>query len=136
MTSYISVGLRSLVFERSGGRCEYCKIKDSDTFFGCQIDHIIAEKHGGETVESNLAFTCACCNRFKGTDIGSIAEFTGELVRFFNPRVDDWADHFHVDDFQILPFTPIGEVTCRILRFNSPERISEREAIGKSGFHG
>ncbi len=69
MTSYIPAELRRLVAERAAGRCEYCRIKDSDTFYGCQIDHIIAEKHDGETVESNLAFTCTYCNRFKALPI-------------------------------------------------------------------
>ena len=69
MTSYISSELRRLVIERAGGRCEYCRISESDTFYGCQIDHIIAEKHQGATIESKLALTCAYCNRYKGTDI-------------------------------------------------------------------
>ncbi len=89
MTSYIPVDLRRLVIERAAGRCEYCRIRESDTFYGCQIDHIIAEKHSGATVESNLAYTCAFCNRFEGADIGSIAKSTGEFVRFFNPRSDN-----------------------------------------------
>jgi hypothetical protein len=59
MTSYISSDLRRLVIERAAGRCEYCRIRESDTFYGCQIDHIIAEKHHGATIESNLALTCA-----------------------------------------------------------------------------
>lgn len=32
--------------------------------------------------------------------------------------------------FEILPLTPIGETTSTILRFNDPDRILEREAIG------
>lgn len=130
MTSYISSDLRQLVIERAAGRCEYCRINESDTFYGCQIDHIIAEKHHGATIESNLALTCAYCNRYKGTDIGSIAKSTGEYVRFYNPRTDNWFEHFRFVSFEILPLTPIGETTSTILRFNDPDRILEREAIG------
>lgn len=43
-----------------------------DTYFGCQVDHIISEKHGGATEEHNLAYACSYCNRNKGSDIGSI----------------------------------------------------------------
>ncbi|MFM9061683.1 MAG: HNH endonuclease [Pirellula sp.] len=118
--------------ERAGGRCEYCRILESDTFYGCQIDHIIAEKHHGVTVESNLALTCAYCNRYKGTDIGSIAKSTGQYVRFFNPRTDHWFEHFRFVRFEILPLTPIGETTSTILRFNDPDRVFEREAIGET----
>jgi hypothetical protein len=33
-------------------------------------------------------------------------------------------------NFEIVPLTPIGETTCTILKFNDPDRILEREAIG------
>ncbi len=32
MTSYSSSDLRRLVIERAAGRCEYCRIRESDTF--------------------------------------------------------------------------------------------------------
>jgi hypothetical protein len=133
MTSYISSEFRRLVIERAAGRCEYCRIRESDTFYGCQIDHIIAVKHSGATIESNLVLTCAFCNRYKGTDIGSITKSTGEYVRFYNPRTDQWQDHFRFVDFEIRPLTPIGETTCSILRFNDPDRVLEREAINDIG---
>jgi len=94
-----------------------------------QVDHVVAEKHGGETVVDNLALACTFCNRFKGTDLGSMSESTGQLVRFFNPRTDVWADHFTNVNFQILPKDPIGEVTVRILQFNLEERVFERAII-------
>lgn len=53
MTSYVSAEFRRLVLERSGNRCEYCLIHSDDTIFGCQVDHIIAEKHFGETNTDN-----------------------------------------------------------------------------------
>jgi hypothetical protein len=130
MTTYISSDLRRLVTERAAGQCEYCRVRDSDTFYGCQIDHIIAEKHYGATIKNNLALTCAYCNRYKGTDIGSIAKSTGEYVRFYNPRIDNWHEHFRFVNFEILPLTPIGEATSSILRFNDADRILERAAIG------
>lgn len=130
MTSYISSDLRRLVIERAAGRCEYCRIREADTFYGCQIDHIIAEKHHGSTIESYSALTCAYCNRYKGTDIGSIAKSTGEYVRFYNPRTDNWLEHFCIVRFEILPLTPIGETFSMILRFDDPDRILERKAIG------
>ena len=132
MTSYISAELRRIAIERAAGRCEYCRIRETDTFLGCQIDHIIAEKHKGETTAENLAFTCAFCNRHKGSDIGSIAQSTGEFTRFYNPRTDSWNDHFEFSDFVIKPISPIGETTASILQFNNEERLLERRAIGDS----
>ena len=132
MTTYIPADIRRTVIERASSRCEYCLILETDTFCGCQIDHIISEKHGGKTIESNLAFTCTYCNRFKGSDIGSIADSTDEFTRFFSPRTDKWNEHFRWDDFRVVPLTPIGETTSNILQFNDPDRILERRAIGEA----
>jgi hypothetical protein len=49
MTSYVSVDLRRLVQLRASHLCEYCLIHEGDTYFGCQVDHVIAEKHGAAT---------------------------------------------------------------------------------------
>ena len=70
--SHISVPLRRRIRERSRGLCEYCLISEKDTFFPHEPDHIIAEKHGGETASENLALACFDCYRFKGTDIASL----------------------------------------------------------------
>lgn len=132
MSSYVAAELRRLVAERAEHLCEYCLIHEDDTYFGCEIDHIISEKHGGPTVAENLALACVFCNRSKGTDIGSIVPATGEFRRFFDPRRDQWSDHFRLDDpgMEILALTAIGDVTTRILSFNHPDRILERRALG------
>ena len=70
MSSYVSAELRRLVASRANGLCEYCLIHESDAYLGCQVDHIISEKHGGPTESANLAYACACCNRAKGRDPG------------------------------------------------------------------
>lgn len=126
---YIDVQLRNLVAERAQYFCEYCLIHESDTYLGCEIDHIISLKHGGITDESNLAYSCSFCNRHKGSDVGSISLKSNELIRFYNPRKDFWAEHFQLDGSSIQPLTKIGEVTCRILLLNSLERIIERESL-------
>ena len=90
MTIYVPTELRRFVAERAYHVCEYCLIHEEDTYFGCQIEHIIAEKHGGQTTENNLAYACAACNRAKGSDIGSQTRRTHIFTRFFNPREDCW----------------------------------------------
>ncbi|HWP43715.1 MAG TPA: HNH endonuclease signature motif containing protein [Blastocatellia bacterium] len=129
MSSYISEDLRHLVAHRADYLCEYCPVHEDDTFFGCQVDHIISLKHGGSTEPDNLAYACVFCNRYKGSDIASIATTSGSLVRFFNPRIDRWSDHFRLKGSMIEPLTEVGEATARILRFNSVERTLEREAL-------
>lgn len=89
--TYIPAALRRLVAERAQYRCEYCGIREADTAFGCQVDHIIAEKHRGRTEESNLAYACGFCNQSKGSDIASLlSPDTIEIIRFFHPRRDRW----------------------------------------------
>lgn len=133
MTSYVSAEVRRLVEARANRLCEFCLIHEDDTFLGCQVDHIIAEKHGGPTDPENLSYSCTFCNRAKGTDIGSIAPSTGEFTRFFNPRVDRWSDHFKLSGIVIKPISTVGEATVRILEFNEPNRILEREALQQIG---
>ncbi len=127
-STYINAQLRRLVTERAGNACEYCRIHADDTFYGCQIDHIISEKHGGLTEAGNLALSCMLCNLHKGSDIASVSD-GGELARFFDPRKDEWDEHFVLDGAVIKTSTAIGEVTARILRFNSEERQIERIAL-------
>ena len=129
MTSYVRTDLRQLVEARAHHLCEYCLIHEDDTYLGCQVDHIISEKHGGTTEADNLAYACTFCNRSKGTDIGSKALSTGQFTRFFNPRTDRWGDHFELNGALIEARSPIAETTAAILRFNHPDRVLERESL-------
>lgn len=133
MTSYVSAELRRLVLHRAEQLCEYCLIHEADTFYGCQVDHIISEKHGGPTHEDNLALACTFCNRFKGSDIGSIVWSTGTFSRFFNPRLDRWSDHFALNGVTIIALSAVGEVTARILDFNGKDRLLERQILQAIG---
>jgi len=132
MARWISAELRQTVADRAKQLCEYCLIAEANTFYGCEVDHIISLKHGGSTEPDNLAYACALCNRAKGSDVGSIAT-SGEFTRFFNPRTDHWSEHFRLDGAIIQPITPIGEVTARILSFNESARIHEREELMRFG---
>lgn len=100
---YLAPELRKLVAKRANYLCEYCLMSEKERPIGCQIDHIVSLKHGGENSEENLAYACLPCNLNKGTDLGSINRKTGELVRFFNPRRDQWSEHFCLKDGRIKP---------------------------------
>jgi hypothetical protein len=133
MADDISQPLRREVAERAGLRCEYCLMPEIELFAGCEVDHIISRKHGGLTHSANLASSCERCNRAKGTDIGSISGRAQQFLRFFNPRIDRWHDHFRLDGAKIEPLTDIGEITARLLRFNVPDRLLQREALQRIG---
>lgn len=125
--TYIPAALRNLVYERAGGCCEYCLISETVTFATHHIDHIIAEKHGGQTVEENLALSCALCNKYKGSDLTSIDDETGEIVRLFNPRTDAWSEHFKIGNGTFIGLTTNARATIRLLQINNSARIEERK---------
>ncbi len=129
-TTYIAADLRRRVVARAKAHCEYCRIPEDATVNGCEVDHIIAEKHDGPTTEDNLAYACFFCNRNKGSDLGSHRPNTHEFVRFYNPRIDRWEDHFGFDvndPITVVALTEIGEATTRIFGFNDPNRLQERQ---------
>jgi len=127
--------LRRLVFERAAGRCEYCLLPQAVVVYRHEPDHIIPRQHGGRTEADNLALACTRCNRYKGPNVGSFDPQTGDLVPFYNPRTQVWQDHFELDGPVIRPLTPQGRVTVKILRFNDPARIEEREQIMAAGLY-
>lgn len=127
-TTYISAELRRQVIGEAENICEYCLIHEDDTFFGCHVDHIISEKHGGLTTADNLAFACSVCNLRKGSDIASLTS-SGILTRLYNPRIDIWSQHFALLRAVIEPLTDIGEVTESLLQLNISERILERQEL-------
>ena len=129
MGTYISVELRRRVQNRAGGVCEYCLIPESIAFVPHEIDHVIAQKHGGLTEFENLAVCCAICNKHKGSDLTSIDPETGEITPLYNPRQDRWIEHFMLRGAAILPLTAKGRVTVRLLQFNTTERTEERALL-------
>jgi len=66
MTTRPTAELRRQVVERAGHCCEYCLLPQELAASTPQVDHVIAEKHGGQTVIENLALSCTVCNRRKG----------------------------------------------------------------------
>ncbi len=56
--TYIPDELRRLITERASNRCEYCLMSNDVYILQHEIDHIYAEKHGGETVDENLCLSC------------------------------------------------------------------------------
>ena len=113
------------VRERARERCD-------ETPF--QIDHVIAKKHGGKTVPSNLAYACYHCNLHKGPNIASLdPPGTGELVRLFNPRTDDWSEHFEWHGAEIHGRTSIARATILVLNMNDPAAVAVRVSLMTEG---
>jgi hypothetical protein len=141
--SSLTAALRRLVRERAELRCEYCLLAEDDAYLPHEPDHVIAVKHGGVTDASNLALACFDCNRYKGSDIASVDPHDGRLTPLFNPRTEDWAEHFQADAGRVVPITadagrvvpitPVGRVTVALLQINLTLRVEVRDELTRLG---
>jgi HNH endonuclease len=125
--TYVPASLRRTISEQAHGCCEYCLQPEIFAFSPHEIDHVIAEKHGGETVEDNLALACKLCNTFKGSDIASVDPLTHEIIPLYNPRRDRWEEHFQLDGVALTPLTSRARTTIRLLQLNRSDRLEERQ---------
>ena len=127
--TYIPAALRRQVEERADFRCEYCLLPADVAFFPHEVDHVIAEKHGGATEAENLALACWRCNRHKGTDLGSFDPQTGTFNFLFNPRTQSWSEHFKIKKLMLIGLTPKGRTTASLLQLSSDDRVAERQRL-------
>jgi 5-methylcytosine-specific restriction endonuclease McrA len=125
--------LESLVRERAEHRCEYCHFPEAFAEVPFQIDHIVAQQHGGIDAPDNLALACCFCNRFKGPNLSGIDPDTNQVVRLFDPRKQEWKMHFFWKESELIGKTEIGRATVRTLSINRPEAIAVRELLMAEG---
>lgn len=133
MSERVSAALRRDVAQRARYRCKYCGMPDAEAIAPHEPDHIIAVQHGGKTTLENLAYACFDCNHIKGSNIASRDPITGELTPLFNPRTDQWLEHFQWHGAVIEPLTPIGRAAVYFLRFNDPIRVEIRTNLQRQG---
>jgi len=92
-----------------------------------EIDHIVPLKHSGDDIEQNLCLACQPCNRYKGAEVAAIDPMTGEATKLFNPRQQNWSEHFQVNpDASLSGVSPEGRATVLVLRMNEAPRIEQR----------
>jgi hypothetical protein len=118
--------LRNYVRARANDRCEYCRLPQQFHFVPLQIEHITARQHRGDDSAENLALACLRCNLHKGTNLVSIEPLTGAVTPLFNPRTQNWAEHFELRGGEIIGMTAIGRTTAILLAMNTPDRIELR----------
>lgn len=126
---HIPVSLRRLVLARAEQCCEYCLLPSAWVSIPHHVDHIIPLKHGGATAEENLAYACFECNIGKGSDIAAFDPPTGQLVRLFNPRTDQWSAYFTLMNGYLLGLNPVGRATAQLLQFNDEKRVRQRQLL-------
>jgi len=121
--------VRDLVRQRVGGRCEYCLLPDEADEWPFHVEHVTAKQHGGNDAADNLCWSCSRCNLYKGPNIASLDPDTGALAPLFNPRQQQWSDHFTIRKAHIDGQTPIGRATVRLLNMNDSRRVDLRRDL-------
>lgn len=118
-----------LVADRALHRCEYCHAPELVFNFPFEVEHIVPTSRGGADIEMNLALACRSCNLRKGSRISEIDPESNTQVRLFNPREDQWQEHFQVNSETglIVGLTPIGRGTVKSLELNSQSQIIARK---------
>jgi len=124
----ISKSLRAAVRARANGCCEYCQSAEIYCGYEFEIDHITPTSAGGTDEIENLALACSNCNAHKHTRTQAIDPQTKEITRLFNPRQDNWRDHFEWDGegTHVTGRTNIGRATVETLQMNNGAVIIAR----------
>jgi hypothetical protein len=125
--------LEQLIRQRAAGRCEYSHIPAAYHRPSFEIEHIIARKHGGQTIASNLAAACFACNHRKGNDLTGLDPETRKLTKLFHPRRMKWERHFRWDGPFLVGRTATGRTTIAVLGINLPLRVRLRQELIDEG---
>lgn len=117
------------VSARARHACEYCHAPQNIINIDFEVDHVTPQARGGQTAEDNLALSCRSCNLHKSDHVRAVDELTGQEVSLFNPRLDQWQEHFLFleETCEIIALTAVGRATVLRLRINSTRQIAARK---------
>jgi hypothetical protein len=123
------------VIERSENRCEYCGISQAGQVATFHIDHVVPVVAGGQTTPDNLALACVSCSLRKGARQRLADPQTEARVSIFNPRQQEWKEHFAWNDVELSGLTATGRATVAALDLNRPIMIAIRAEEKLLGRH-
>jgi hypothetical protein len=134
---YISQAVQDEVAGEARHRCGYCLTPQSFTAMPMHVEHIIPIASGGASTRDNLWLACPLCNGYKGVQQQASDPTTGEQVSLFNPRQQNWRDHFlwSDDGVEIVGLTAIGRATIAALKLNNEHLRRARRRWVAVGWH-
>ncbi|MGB3292780.1 MAG: HNH endonuclease signature motif containing protein [Phormidesmis sp.] len=138
MSRYIPSELSQRIRASAQNRCGYCLSPQRLVMARLEIEHIIPLVKGGTSEESNLWLACPLCNGHKASKVESIDPETKETLPLFNPRTQNWSDHFYWSDdgTKVIGITPIGRATVAALCLDSDSDATEvRQYWVEAGWH-
>jgi hypothetical protein len=133
--TYVSYGLRRIVRIDARARCGYCHAPEAFLGMPLDIEHILPEASGGQTLRENLWMACSRCNDFKGDRVDGKDPDTDERCSLFNPRTQMWREHFawSLDGVRIEGRTAVGRTTVETLRLNNEFILVARQLWVEAG---
>ena len=136
-SKYVPAKLRNLVAKRANFVCEYCFSQEDFSAESFAVEHILPRISGGKTVKENLAYSCLGCNSHKATKIKAFDSVSETTVNLFNPRSQNWNEHFtwNKDFTEIIGLTPIGRAMIEALKLNRKGVKNLRWALFSVGKH-
>ena len=128
---------RETVELRAGRRCEYCRAPQPATGIRYHLEHVFPESLGGTDDLDNLALACPTCNYHKSNHLLGIDEDGVAGRPLFNPRKDQWHEHFEFGSAtpRLNGKTAEGRGTINRLRMNQPFQIEARRLWVQLGIY-
>jgi HNH endonuclease len=135
--SKLSEIVQAQIRQRAGGLCEFCHASERWQYVKFTIDHQLPLSLGGSNRLENIALACFHCNRQKTARLTAADPRSDQEVPLFNPRQDNWQDHFiwSSDGQLIIGLTATGRATVVALALNRERVIAIRAADREIGRH-
>ena len=134
-TKRVPAGLRRLVMRRAAGRCEYCGLSQEGQEATFHVDHVVPVAAGGQSVSENLALARVQCSLRKAARWTAIDPQSGRQAALYNPRWDDWREHFRWEGEYVVGLTPSGRATIAALDMNRLLVLAIRREEAAMGRH-
>ena len=116
------------VAKRADNRCEYCRAPEQVFNFSFEVEHILPRSLGGDSSPENTALACESCNLHKSDATEAWDEIEGHAASLFDPRRDQWHEHFHfdVETGVLVGLTSVGRGSITRLSMNSTFQVRAR----------
>lgn len=122
------------VHERARYCCEYCQTCQRVCGQAMHVEHI--DPNGNDQLD-NLCLSCPSCNLSKAKATVALDPVTSIAVTLFNPRQDNWQNHFEWAEGGaiVVGKTAVGRATIERLKMNQERIITARRIWIKAGEH-
>lgn len=117
--SRISEKLKDKLRRKAKNRCGYCLLPQSLNPTLLEIEHLTPTAKGGTDEEENLWLACRLCNGYKGTQTEVFDSKTNQTIPLYNPRTQNWNEHFKWNNEFIIGKTVCGVATTTALKLNN-----------------